>query len=189
MQDDPCTLHWQDEMAIRRMLSQPRRTFRCLAVRQSRACKTAATSAARPGETRCTPGCIEGGCSSCFTVECASSRDASAIPALLVAVVRARLSWSATEAVFRCWERAAKSAAPETPNVRFATQDLQPSTGEEAACSRQRRKLERIASAMAVYGIRLRKIVRADGRQVEGRGYALWRADSSAICGRVAGVC
>jgi len=151
--------------------------------------KMAATSAARPGETRCTPGCIEGGCSSCFTVECACSRDASAIPALLVAVVRACLSWSATEAVSRCWQRAAKSAAPETPNVRFATQDLQPSTGAEAACSRQRRKLERIASAMAVYGIRLRKIVRADGRQVEGRGYALWRADSSAICGRVAGVC
>ena len=122
-------------------------------------------------------------------IECACARDASAIPALLVAVLRVRLSWSATEAVSRCWQRAAKSAAPETPNVRFATQDLQPSTGEEAACSRQRRKLERIASAMAVYGIRLRKIVRADGRQVEGRGYALWRADSSAICGRVAGVC
>ena len=64
-------------------------------------------------------------------IECACARDASAIPALLVAVLRVRLSWSATEAVSRCWQRAAKSAAPETPNVRFATQDLQPSTGRK----------------------------------------------------------
>jgi hypothetical protein len=46
-------------------------------------------------------------------------------------VVRTCLSWSATEAVSRCWQRAAKSAAPETPNVWFATQDLQPSTGRK----------------------------------------------------------
>ena len=69
-------------------------------------------------------------------IECACARDASAIPALLVAVVRTCLSWSATEAVSRCWQRAAKSAAPEAPNVRSATQDLQPSTGEEAAPAR-----------------------------------------------------
>ena len=101
-------------------------------------------------------------------IECACSRDTSAIPALPLAVVRSRLSWSATEAVSRCWQRAAKSAAPETPNVRFATQDLRHQRGGSGSCSRQRRKLERIASAMAVYGIRLSKIVRADGGSLRG---------------------
>ena len=81
------------------------------------------SSAARPGETRCLA--VEAAAHAVSRViECACSRDAStAMPAPLLALVRGRPSSSAAEAVSRCGQRAAKSAAPRHGReYRFATQ-------------------------------------------------------------------
>jgi hypothetical protein len=135
MQDDPRTFHLQDEMAIRRTLSQPCRIFRCLAVRQylraqqwprqaqlgrvRHAARRAASRAAAHAVSR--------------VLECAASLDASTghtgatirsgVRPTIVERYRSFFEISATRCEIRC---------AKTSSIRFATQDLQQSTGEEA---------------------------------------------------------
>lgn len=165
MQDDPCTLHRQDEMAIGRTLSQPRRIFDALLSDSPARAKTAAIDALHAGLGR---GWLP------------TTRIGARPP--VVQQRRSCFGMSATRCDIDC---------ANTSSARFATQDLRLSTGRERVPARVKDGSLKVSHRR---WRRLRYPVRQkfSGLMAAGCGAGadrLWRADSVAICVRNTVVC
>jgi hypothetical protein len=134
MEDDPCTPHWQDEMAIRRTLSQSRRIYRWVAVRQFSPVQQRLRQAQLGQVRRAAQGAASRGATHAVHGS-SNALLARRLYGHTGATPRIGAQPSVVERYCCCFEISetrGEIRRAKTSNIRFATEDLQHSTGEGA---------------------------------------------------------